>query len=44
MLDDASADAKRELGIRTVRAQHNEDALAAMSAEIEHQRKLLRAR
>jgi uncharacterized protein YicC (UPF0701 family) len=43
MLDDASADARRELGIRTVRVQHSEDALKAMSDEIEHQRKQLAA-
>jgi uncharacterized protein YicC (UPF0701 family) len=41
MLEGASEEARRELGIRTVRAQHNEDALEAMSEEIEHQRKQL---
>lgn len=42
-LDDASDDARRELGIRTVRAQRSEEALKAMSEEIKHQKKELHA-
>jgi uncharacterized protein YicC (UPF0701 family) len=41
MLEDASEDARRELGIRTVRAQRSEDALEAIAEEVKHQRKEL---
>jgi uncharacterized protein YicC (UPF0701 family) len=40
-LGEASEDARRELGIRTVRAQRNEDALDAMAEEIKRHKKEL---
>ena len=40
-LEDASEDARRELGVRAVRAQHSEDALDAMADEIKRQKKEL---
>jgi hypothetical protein len=42
-LDEASEDVRRELAIRTVRAQRSQDALKAMSEEIKHQEKELTA-
>ncbi len=38
-LEDATEDARRELGIRAVHAQRNEDALDAMSEEIKRHKK-----
>jgi uncharacterized FlaG/YvyC family protein len=40
-LEDATEDARRELGIRAVRAQHTEDALDAMAREIKNHKKEL---
>jgi hypothetical protein len=42
ILEEASDDARRELGIRTVRAQRSYAALKAMSEEIKEQRKELK--
>ena len=42
-LEEASEDARRELGLRSVRAQRSEDALKAMSDEIKQQKKELAA-
>ena len=41
MLEGASDDARRELGIRSVRAQRSESALKAISDEVKHQKKEL---
>ena len=38
-LEDATEDARRELGIRAVHAQRTEDALEAMSEEIKNHKK-----
>ena len=38
-LEDATEDARRELGVRAVRAQRSEDALDAMAEEIKNQKK-----
>jgi F0F1-type ATP synthase membrane subunit b/b' len=43
MLEDASADVRRELAIRTVRAQRSDEALKEISDEIKHQKKELAA-
>ena len=40
-LEDASEDARRELGVRAVRAQRSEDALDAMAEEIKRHKKEL---
>jgi F0F1-type ATP synthase membrane subunit b/b' len=42
-LEEASDDVRRDLGIRTVRAQRSEAALKAMSDEIKHHKKELAA-
>lgn len=42
-LEEASEDLRRELGIRSVRAQRSETALKAMAEEIKHQKKELTA-
>jgi hypothetical protein len=42
-LEEASDDARREFGIRTVRAQRSQAALGAMSEEIKQQQKELTA-
>jgi vacuolar-type H+-ATPase subunit H len=41
-LEDATDDARRELGIRAVRAQRHDDALEAMADEIKRHKKELR--
>ena len=38
-LEDATEDARRELGVRAVHAQRTKDALDAMSEEIKSQKK-----
>jgi uncharacterized FlaG/YvyC family protein len=38
-LEDATEDARRELGVRAVRAQRSKDALDVMADEIKHQKK-----
>ena len=40
-LEEGPEDVRRELGIRTVRAQRSQSALKAMSEEIKHQKKEL---
>jgi hypothetical protein len=42
-LEDATEDARREFGLRSVRAQRSEDALEAMADEIKEHRKELAA-
>lgn len=41
-LEDATEDARRELGVRAVRAQRTTDALDAMGDEIKHHKKELK--
>ena len=42
-LEEASEGARRELGVKSVRAQRSKDALEAMSDEIKHHKKELAA-
>ena len=42
-LEDATEDARRELGVRAVRAQRTRDALGAMADEIQEREKDVKA-
>jgi F0F1-type ATP synthase membrane subunit b/b' len=43
MLEDASEDVRRELGLRTIRAQHSQSALKEMAGEIKQRKHELTA-